>query len=988
MKQIKEKLVEITNMLNFSNDLIILDVDRTIINSTSWYRACVEGDILISNSKVDEFKRINDETFKNPTPELLKKFREDTFNLISKKVDSNFISKVGKQFKSYFKVGDYTNVWRFYSAGYYTAVNLVKTYKEAIDYIKFASRYYGNNLKVIFLTAGYEPFIQGVVDAIVDKNGLEVNYSVIGSEVEFSKGTVSETFHMSQKEKARVIEKIISLGGKIRFLADDSTEDTTIFDLVTKSGGVALNIKHIGNVEVNPSWKEYMDSLTDSYIKEKIKNEDSTIGLNKKEIVLPIVAQQIASITNDIGIASLERTEFEVGLNYLKSKINSAKDASRLADIITSFTFRNNGVVYLRGKMYYNWLPQFMFLDNRSINERWKELINVSLEALNLVQKYELIESASSFEENVLIYTIMDNLIEATFFLLNMCEQNSLAGDKSYEKEHGKILRFTQSVVDLLYAFLYEDDNIQYALNDVLLNAKKIFIIKGLLRYTKIYKTMRELDNNITILTTVKNIADSIIESGKKIDYIISFPYGGITLGFAYKSYLKYGLKTDKMPNILNSHFSSKQKLREKSTAKDKDFSIFKYIPRLYNKYVEDIKSGNVSILLLDNNVTTCKTLDLCKNFLNQIGNTVYSAVSAVNYDNIVEYLKGREAEVMIPNWRIALDFNPVEEYITAFNTWNTSRKSERLQEIYYQQDNIETISFTKHIKENNDFIFKVCRVQNIQDLNTIAINGANMIGLHAVYPDRIKYLKNELRYNPVDLSMEVPKNLPADVLGLKGIRDMQKYIPDSIKQAILFERQISIEDMIKTLELYNVKKEKSYIQVHYRVTANEVFKIKEYVTKNVITTIGLFQKDFKEYFTKLQDMLDPETDYILVDLSKHQPDLISFSENYKESIDRVAVLNHVAKCMRGNKVPIIIADDTTTEQMNAYLEILEKNNIYVRGMDMQNTLEYSSIEQRYQMVRCADEVYQIKIRKSGTKLANWSEFLDNLNVEVFNKNV
>lgn len=988
MKQIREKLGEITNQLNISNDFIILDVDRTIINSTSWYRACIEPDILIPGEKVEEFKRINDEAFKNPTPEVLEKFRKDTFDLISRKIDSHFVKKVEKDIKSYFKVGDYTNIWRFYSAGYYTALNLVGTYMDAIDYIKFASKYYGNNLKVIFLTAGYEPFIKGVVDAIVDKNNLDVNYSVIGSEVEFSKGVVTETFHMSQKEKARVVENIISLGGKIRFLADDSNEDTTLFDIVTKSGGVALNIKHVGKVEVNPSWREYRESLTDSYIKEKIKNEDSTIGLNKKEIVLPIVAQQIASITNDIGIACIERTEFEVGLNYLKNKVNIPKDSARLAEIITSFTFRNNGVVYLRGKMFYNWLPQFMFLDNRSLNERWKELITVSLEALNLVYKYDLISQVSTFEENVLIYCIIDNLIEATFFLLNMCEQNSLAGDKAYEKEHGKILRFTQSVVDLLYAFFYEDVNINEVLNDVLVKAKLIKIIKGILRYTKIYKTMRELDNNITILTTVKNIADNVIESGKKIDYIISFPYGGITLGFAYKSYLKYGLKCEKVPNILNSHFSSKQKLREKSSVKDKDFSIFKYIPRLYNNYVEDIKSGNVSILLLDNNVTTCKTLDLCKNFLTQIGNTVYSAVSAVNYDNIVNYLKGRDAEIMIPNWRISLDFNPVEEYITAFNTWNTSRKSERLQEIYYQQDNIETISFTKNIKQNNDFIFKVCRVQNIQDLNTIAINGANMIGLHAVYPDRIKYLKNELKYNPIDLSMEVPKNLPVDVLGLKGIRDMQKYIPDSIKQAVLFERQISIADMNKSLDLYNVKANKAYVQLHYRVDKSDIFKIKEYVTNKIITTIGLFQKDFKEYFMYLQENLNPKTDYILVDLSKHQPDLISFSENYKESIDRVAVLNHVAKCMKGNKVPIIIADDTTTEQMNAYLEILEKNNVYVRGIDMQNTLEYSSIEQKYQMVKCGDEVYQIKIRKSGTKLANWSEFLDNLNIEVFNKNI
>ena len=129
---------------------------------------------------------------------------------------------------------------------------------------------------------------------------------------------------------------------------------------------------------------------------------------------------------------------------------------------------------------------------------------------------------------------------------------------------------------------------------------------------------MRELDDNVTIFKFVKSIADKMYQNGKKLDYIISFPYGGITLGFAMRSYMKFGLKQKEEPRLLNSHFSSKQKLREKRTEKDKDFSIFKFIPKKYNCYVDEIKKGNATILLLDNNVTTFKTLDLCKNFLTQ----------------------------------------------------------------------------------------------------------------------------------------------------------------------------------------------------------------------------------------------------------------------------------------------------------------------------------------------------------------------------------
>ena len=133
-----------------------------------------------------------------------------------------------------------------------------------------------------------------------------------------------------------------------------------------------------------------------------------------------------------------------------------------------------------------------------------------------------------------------------------------------------------------------------------------------------------------------------------------------------------------------------------------------------------------------------------------------------------------------------------------------------------------------------------------------------------------------------------------------------------------------------------------------------------------------------------LDKKLNPKTDYILLDLSKHQPDLISFSESYKDSIDKVAVLNNVARYIKNNKVPIIVADDTTPSQMKEYLKVLDSHDIYIKGVDMQNSLEFNSREQKYQMVECMGKKYQIKIRKSGTELARWCDFLDNLDIEYF----
>ena len=276
-----------------------------------------------------------------------------------------------------------------------------------------------------------------------------------------------------------------------------------------------------------------------------------------------------------------------------------------------------------------------------------------------------------------------------------------------------------------------------------------------------------------------------------------------------------------------------------------------------------------------------------------------------------------------------------------------------------------------------------MCRVQNVQDLNAIVKNGANMIGIHAVYPDRIKYLKNEIKYEPLETNLDIDENLPIGILELEGIRDIQNYIPDYIKQAVLFERPLSIDNMIKSCDMYNLPKEKIYIQLQHRTNREYIQTIKSNLSKKVIATVGLFQKDFEEYFWKIHDILDPDTDYILIDMSKHQPDLISFSESYKDSIDKVAVLNHLAPIMQNNSVPVIIADDTTVYQMECYLKEISKYNIKIKGIDMQNSVELPSNEQKYQYVKCNDKTYQVKIRKSGTELAKWDEFFKKNNYKL-----
>ena len=594
------------------------------------------------------------------------------------------------------------------------------------------------------------------------------------------------------------------------------------------------------------------------------------------------------------------------------------------------------------------------------------------------------------YTEKLIIYMVIDHLLEAILYILNLIETNILKGSeeekKLYTVEFDQIFSVTQKISDLLYYYIYEKD-----LKDlgeiVVKELKEIHLLKQLKPFTKYYKCMRELDNNISVFSSVKSIIDETKLKDINFDYIISFTYGGIALGFAMRSYLKVNFEDYKEPILLNCHYSSKKKLRDEEIGK-KGFSFFNYVPKTYANHISKIKHENNNILLLDNNVTTFKTLDLCKNFLKQIDNKVYAAVVEVNYNNIHDYLlEDEKAEGVVQNWRNVLDFQPIGEYITAFNTWNTSIKSQLLEEIYYLEDIPKEVQNSINgIKENNH-IFKLCRVHNLFDLNVAIKNGVNMIGIHAVYPNRLQYLLRETKYCTEKNNqkiLEISDKLPIALLEIDSIRNMQKYIPNNVRQAILFEKLISVELMQECCNIYNISNESLLIQMQHRTNIEHIKEVKDKLCNRVIITIGLFQYDFSEYFWYIHQALNPETDYILLDMSKHQPDCISHSKKYKESIEKVSILNRLAVIMSGNTVPIILADDTDVDYMKRYLDELKLHNIKIAGVDMQNIVELSYNEQRYRQYKTEDDIYYGKIRKSGTLLAEWNEFFEKIDDNMF----
>ena len=68
-----------------------MDIDRTIINGTSWYHACSCPNLLIDEYNIDRFKELNNKMYVHGTSKDRYEFRKQTFELIIKEYPSLLI---------------------------------------------------------------------------------------------------------------------------------------------------------------------------------------------------------------------------------------------------------------------------------------------------------------------------------------------------------------------------------------------------------------------------------------------------------------------------------------------------------------------------------------------------------------------------------------------------------------------------------------------------------------------------------------------------------------------------------------------------------------------------------------------------------------------------------------------------------------------------------------------------------------------------------
>ncbi|SHO43132.1 beta/alpha barrel domain-containing protein [Anaerocolumna xylanovorans] len=924
---------------------IILDIDRTIINGTSWYHACTYPDLLIREDKIESFKELNNNLYNRGTFFDKESFRKLTFELISKNVTEKCINILEEQdcagnlFPNQYINNDFLEC-----IGLYTIKKLVSMDDYCIKIISMIQRYYTGNIKILFLTSGYASYMKGLLSVYMDNFKETIDWSVIGSDLSFHDGNVQFEKIITQTKKYYIVNEMISQNNEIVLLADDSQEDRRLFDVVGKNGGYAFNVQY--------NSKNHTLNWDDLYKKINTKDNIKKYLTQNSEIKLQELPSNIAAFfknhCNEIGILQLNKDEF---LSFCDT-LNDAK----LCEYVNKMVYEKDQYTYLRGYTYYFWLPPYINMSLESKFVRWKKLYTIGCDLIRYINKKEL---KLSQNVNLLTYMACDHLLAALYLALYCMEEQNLNGKYIDILNYQKIQEAVCVFNHIVYLIL-EDKNYISELNeldDILnaINVSDLYIIDESKKY------LLELDNYMTVFTSAKSIVEELDDKVSEIDSIVCFGFGGIAIGYALQAIIN--LSRTVPANLYTSHYSSKRFLNEDN--------LIKQIPIINQR---NTWKDNSKILLVDNNATTFKTLQRAKKYLIARKNEVYCAVAEVDYNNVCSWILDEEGcEEMCDEWYDTLDFSPINEYISAYNTWGTSQKSVFLEHLYLK--NVAVCELSSKTKKN---IYskhrKICRVHNIYDLKIALSMGATMIGIHAVinknnnyYDDEIFCGNHEKRY----------PNLPVPDYEVDGIRYMIAHLPPNITPVLVIENELTIEEIKKIAEIYGLSINKSGIQFQFSINENYLNSIINMGFAHLIISVGIMQNDIFLYLENISMLLREENDYLLLDMSKHQPQLIAMNahkaEYSVEFEDKFQKLQKLVDLLKKLSISILLADDLNPDELILCQLALMSNGVNLVGLDMQNNIELHKSEQGYCKIKSKDNIYYYaKIRKSIDKIKKW----------------
>ncbi|MDX2292328.1 MULTISPECIES: haloacid dehalogenase-like hydrolase [Streptomyces] len=942
---------------------IVLDVDRTLISTTAWYHACTSSGLLLDEKGVQKFLELNDQAYGDAPTMSENDFRRRNLDLIN-------ASPLGPW-----------SARRLEEAGAAVAGTLM-LYPEVAGYLRHLQDRQDPDLRILFLSAGYRPFITGLVKALLARHLLDnLRYDVVGTSIEFDGGHCRLGTVVDGAFKSSTVTGILDAGDTVALLADDNHHDQPMFDRVERAGGQVVRVTHEPGAQSSRSWREFLTTLPHAELQTRLATGGGGYALADVSGVLTRYRDALTNLPptdNGIGVGTMERDAFDravAGLCELATE--DPAERARLRGLLHGFAHVDDGQVRLRGRLFHLCAPPYLFPGPATSRERWHESVDSSLGCLRILEASGALARWGSLPRSWrwVVVGVLDHLKNAATHALDVLTKSSVID--------GSLDALDAEIEELL-----EDCHLAYW--SAVFAAPRMRRVLECSAWPRLRRAVdqcagtpfviRELDDPQVIAVSALCLAQQLQDGGEWPVGLIDFQSGALDLGLAFRVISR--LTRPELPPVGVAHmaYSSKNVMRGLEDEGDLGFDyLISRVPKHFHERVHEWLEGNGSVVLYDNNVTTFSTLANVKRLLGEHANArIRAAVACVNYDNIVRHLRGIPGEPLCADWEDVLDLRPVADYVTAFATWGTSAKTQALHRMYAAP--VEAPSLPKAVVRRPGPLFKVCRVHNVFDLAAVVRAGADAIGIHAVSPREPAYSASEVRHVPVLPVTAEPADLPLAHHETAAIRAMTARLPEGLTVAVVVEEAPAAGDWRRICAGLGLPPTVT-IQLQCRVTAEETARLRAEATGGLICAIGADQADFAAYFGFLDGLLDPATDHILVDASAHQPDLITAAQRVAAPDTRDAPrprpgrFPRLAAAMRGNRVPVLVADDVPADVLLERFGELQREGVLVAGCDTQNAVEAPKTAQRYRLIG-PDAGVQALIRKSPDRLARWSDAL------------
>ncbi len=965
----------------------IFDVDRVLINTTSWHYALTVPDLLLSPQNIERYNQCNKLSFDMRSPPSRRRFRHKMLTLLNKKVTPRALELARGAGLEYIATRSaYVDEAWLRIAGAYTAHHVCR-YESPIRYLRFLSKLHGASLHVLFLSAGYQPFIEGLIDKILEDEKLTLaHYHVCGSALTLRRGIARETFCCYGSHKRGIAAEILRRKARIIFAADDDAHNESLLHFVRRHGGEALKIEHVSKQRDNNSWRRFeRATLSTTAVRTMLTSPGSKLAPLQHSLRCPIVRtlrQRYDGCIDQAGNVFLSRERFQTAMRSLRGRLPRFEKVRRFFE---EFTWKKGARVYLRSTRYYHWLPAYLTLDSQPTHLRWKTLMSAAHMALQQLFTESLLMRwrELSNDEQLLLMMVVDHYKSAVLEAAYTIFHASVCGSEQVPTAELEFLdRWLDEVVQFFYALMLNVAPRRLPATVELSEHRPI--AQQVEKYSAHYTGMRELDDSYKTALAALSLLQQRRHKGSHWDVVINFLYGGFELGLALRALHRILEPRSPAPEVLHSLYSHRRCSRSvhRSPKLVSSPNLLRSFPRNYLPKLKKVIANRKSVLLYDHNVTTYRTLSDAQGYFRKRGVTSMEiATAAVNYDNLSRWLCAKpDAEQMCANWSELCSYRPAFDYLSAFSTWGTSQKGALLAKLFERAVSTSPItSVASSPSDGTSAIFKACRVHNTFDLSVAAMHGATAIGIHAVHDDASKYFHAQIPYHPpvdrVRLGCR-ESMLPVALFEAEGIRKMVRLLPSSITPYVVFERPASEFVIRRTLATYRLSR--AVLQFQHRVTAEYLSQLRDRLSLPMMPVVGGAQSDFVEYFTFLQSSLNPDQDLVLIDLSKHQPDIISGQAEH-HSIEYTTSLRRLGALSRVSPVPIVLANDTEIPTMQAHLAILKNARARVVGIDMQNCLEFPAHERRFIVIDDTQSTYPALLRKCPNRMATWGRFFQDM---------